>query len=182
MHNYSYFGPLCYWISYSYCTYILDRWIAQLLRGRKEMICGSYESWSKFALGLKNTIQSCKFLSCFVIPYSTKHLRAKTFVVRSPCEYLWKNFHVYIKTTFKCQNTLKLVGKHSRFKQNHENHESFGPQLNILYYMVPCNCSPSAYTHPNILGVLSHIFIHLIFALILNQKLSTCWMRVPVMG
>ena len=62
------------------------------------------------------------FLQSFInfhypfIWYSTKLLRDKTFVVRSPCEYLQKHFCVCIKTT--STSAKKFMGEHSRFKQN----------------------------------------------------------------
>ena len=61
------------------------------------------------------------------IPYNTKLQRDKTFAVRSPCEYSWKNLCVCIKTTYTSAKTLKFTGKHLRFKQYPEHREGFGP-------------------------------------------------------
>ena len=40
------------------------------------------------------------------LPYSTKLPRDKTLTVRSPCEYSWKNFPIYIKTASTSAKTL----------------------------------------------------------------------------
>jgi len=74
--------------------------------------------------------------------YNTKVSRDKTFAVRSPCEYSWKNFHVCISIAqndvlkiFKCLNILKFMEKHSRFKEKPRIPRKFCPS-NLLYYTV----------------------------------------------
>ena len=71
------------------------------------------------------------------LSYSTKHSRTKTFVVRSPCEYISAEklscFHQ--NSIHKCQNTLKFMGKHSWSKQKLRKPQMFWPS-NVLYYTV----------------------------------------------
>ena len=60
------------------------------------------------------------------IPYSTKHLRAKTFVVRSPYVHLWKTFAVSSETSSSECLHQKICGQH-------EIREHFVPLMGLYH-------------------------------------------------
>ena len=71
-----------------------------------------------------------------IILHSTKYSRDKTFAVRSPCEYSWKNFHDCIKNFLILAITLEnLWAKHLRFQVKLQNPRTFCPS-NVLFYTV----------------------------------------------
>ena len=64
--------------------------------------------------------------------YSTKLLRDKAFTVRQPHKYSWKILLLRQNDIHKFQNSWKLAGKHSQFKQKPWKLRKFWPS-NVLY-------------------------------------------------